>query len=81
MTKRLNEFDLREELIEAFKVFDMDSSGRISTDEIKKILRKVGDKVSDDEIEEVIRDIDPDETKAFFYEDYVSANWGGAKKN
>ena len=38
MSKRLQELDVKEELIEAFRVYDREKNGQISIDEIKKIL-------------------------------------------
>jgi calmodulin len=38
MSKRLSELDVKEELIEAFRVYDRDKNGVISMDEIRKIL-------------------------------------------
>ena len=43
MYKRLSELDVREELLEAFKVYDREGTGLINIDEIKKILMKMGD--------------------------------------
>ena len=80
MSRRLNEIDLREEIVEAFKVFDRDKNGEISCDEMRSILRKLGDKTTMEEIEEIMRDIDPDSKKVFKYEDYVDKNWKNWKK-
>ncbi len=33
------------------------------------------DRISKEEIEEVLRDLDPDGSKVFKYEDYVKSNW------
>jgi calmodulin len=38
MSKRLSELDVKEELIEAFRVYDREKNGVISMDEIRKIL-------------------------------------------
>lgn len=35
----------------------------------------MGETISKEEIEEVIRDLDPDGTKVFRYDDYVENNW------
>eukprot|EP00347_Sterkiella_histriomuscorum_P022817 403337038 len=72
MSKRLQELDVKEELIEAFRVYDKEKNGCISVDEIRKILQKMGETVSKDEIEEVLKDLDPNESKIFRYEDYVN---------
>lgn len=35
----------------------------------------MGETVSKEEIEEVLKDLDPNDTKIFRYEDYVKSNW------
>ncbi|CDW82789.1 calmodulin [Stylonychia lemnae] len=57
MQKRLQELDVKEELIEAFKVYDKEKNGCIAVDEMKKILQKMGESVSKEEIDEVIKDL------------------------
>ena len=75
MSKRLQELDVKEELIEAFKVYDKEKNGCIGVDEIRKILQKMGESVSREEIEEVIKDLDPEGTQIFKYDRYVNENW------
>ena len=43
MSKRLSELDVKEELIEAFRVYDREKNGVISMDEIRKILMRMGE--------------------------------------
>lgn len=45
MSKRLQELDVKEELIEAFKVYDREKNGTISMDDIRKILMKMGESI------------------------------------
>ena len=66
---------MKEELIEAFRVYDREKNGAVSMDEIKKILTKMGETITDDEIEEVLADLDPSSTNMFRYEEYVKCNW------
>lgn len=35
----------------------------------------MGENISKEEIEEVLRDLDPEGTKIFRYDDYVKNNW------
>ena len=35
----------------------------------------MGEAISKDEIEEIIKDLDPEGSKLFKYEDYVKTNW------
>ena len=52
--------DLNEQLREAFNLFDRDGSGAIDSDEIKGIMRKLGERLTDEEVEEIVREIDLD---------------------
>ena len=65
------ELDVKEELTEAFRVYDREKNGTIAMDEIKKILMKMGETISKEEVDEVIKDLDPEGSKIFRYEDYV----------
>ena len=50
--------DDTEQIRQAFMVIDKDGSGKISSVELKAVLRSLGDKTSDADIEEIIREID-----------------------
>ena len=41
-------------------MMDKDASGKISADELKQVMRSIGEKLSDDDIDEIIREIDMD---------------------
>ena len=45
----------KNELREAFNAFDEDGSGSVSTDELRKMLRKLGKSVTNDELIELIK--------------------------
>ena len=63
MRKRLQEIDVQEEIIQAFRVYDRDATGFVSIDDVKKILLKMGDgKVTREEINEILRELDPEGT-------------------
>ena len=42
------------ELIDAFRIFDQNGDGVITTEEIKNVMRSIGQKMSDDEVEEMV---------------------------
>ena len=75
MQKRLQELDVGEELIQAFKVYDKGNNEEIATEEIRKILMKMGEYTSKEEIDEIIHDLDPEGTKILNYGNYVRENW------
>ena len=59
--------DTEEEIREAFRVFDKDGNGYVSTSEIKFVLNSVGLHFSDEEILEMVQeaDIDGDQHVSF----------------
>ena len=59
-----------EDLIEAFKFWDTDNSGRVATEDIKKALTTLGDKLSEDEINALVKEADPNNIGAIDYEHY-----------
>ena len=50
----------KNELREAFNAFDEDGSGSVSTDELRKMFRKLGKSVTNDELIELIKFSDED---------------------
>lgn len=48
----------KDELIEAFSIFDQDKSGLISAKELKNVCMQTGDKLSDSEIDEILENAD-----------------------
>lgn len=61
MQVKLQEVDVQEEIIEAFRVFDKERTGFVSIDEVKKVLTKMGDgALTKDEVNEILRELDPE---------------------
>lgn len=63
--------DTVEDLIEAFKFWDTDGSGKVSTSEIKQALTTLGDVLSENEIDALIKEADPNNIGAIDYENYA----------
>ncbi|KAG8843282.1 hypothetical protein FRB91_003479 [Serendipita sp. 411] len=70
MTRK--EKDPEEEFKEIFKVFDKDGNGYISGPELKNVMLNLGEKMSDQEIEDLIRDVDIDGDGQINYQDTFS---------
>jgi calmodulin len=49
-----------EELREAFRVFDKDGNGSISAAELRHVMTNLGEKLTDEEVDEMIREADTD---------------------
>ena len=60
MAKKMKESDGEEELREAFRVFDKDGNGFISGSELRHVMTTLGEKLTDDEVDEMIREADLD---------------------
>jgi calmodulin len=48
------------ELRQAFRVFDQDGSGTISSDELRYVMNSIGETLTDEEIDAMIREADLD---------------------
>ncbi len=71
MARKMRDTDTEEELIEAFKVFDRDSNGLISSQELKHVMTSLGEKITDEEVDEMIREADIDGDGYINYEEFV----------
>lgn len=59
----MNEFmpsDDADQLRQAFSMMDRDGSGKISAGELKQVMRSIGERLSDEDVDEIIREIDMD---------------------
>ena len=48
------------EIKEAFRLFDQDGNGFISATELKTVMTNLGEKITDEEVDEMIREADID---------------------
>merc|ERR1712061_861832 len=67
----MKDTDTEEELIEAFKVFDRDGNGFISAAELRHVMTNLGEKLTDEEVDEMIREADVDGDGQINYEEFV----------
>ncbi|KAL6622590.1 hypothetical protein ACP70R_032469 [Stipagrostis hirtigluma subsp. patula] len=63
--------DAEEELREAFKVFDKDQNGFISGAELRHVMISLGEKLTDEEVEQMIREADLDGDGQVNYDEFV----------
>lgn len=58
MSRKVKAADSDSELRAAFAVFDRDNSGTISADELRNVMKSIGENLSDAEIDEMIKEAD-----------------------
>ena len=60
MARKMKDTDSEEEIREAFRVFDKDGNGYISAAELRHVMTNLGEKLTDEEVDEMIREADID---------------------
>jgi len=63
--------DFADETLAAFRVFDKDGSGTISAEELKHVMKSLGEDLTDAEIDEMIREADKDNNGTIDYEEFA----------
>jgi len=63
--------DREEDLVEPFRKFDLDGTGYISPAELRYVLADMGEKLTDEELDEITREADPDNDGHINYEEFI----------
>lgn len=71
MSSKLQTADSVDEMREAFLVFDRDKSGSVSASELKHVMNNLGEQVTDEEVEEMIREADADGDGELSFDDFL----------
>ena len=71
MEMRLQDRDHEEELREAFRVFDKDGNGMISSEEFRRAMKTMGHQLSDQEVDEMIHEADINGDGQIDYHEFV----------
>ena len=71
MVKKMKDNDVEEELQEAFKVFDRDQNGYITSHELRHTMTNLGDNLSPEEVEEIIKEADLDNDQQIDFDEFM----------
>ena len=73
MSSRMKDTDtsIEDELKEAFRVFDKDGNGFISAAELRHVMTYLGEKLTEEEVDDVIGEGDVDNDGQLNYEEFV----------
>jgi len=58
LVKNMSETDAEEELLEAFKILDPEGFGYVNSAEMRNVLTTLGEKLSDDDLDDMIKEGD-----------------------
>jgi len=58
MARKMRDSDSQAEIFEAFRVFDKDGDGKIDKGELKHVLTSIGEKLTEEEVDEMLREAD-----------------------
>ncbi|KAF1804504.1 hypothetical protein V8B55DRAFT_1499840 [Mucor lusitanicus] len=71
MSRMKGNDETENDLLEAFKVFDKDQDGSITQDELRSVMSNLGQKLSSQELDEMIKEADIDGDGKINYKEFV----------
>ena len=72
ISRDIKNYDNESDLKGAWKVFDRENKGFISTSEVKHVLGNIGEALSPAELDDLIKEADPNSTGKISYDE---VNW------
>jgi len=66
-----DEESLKEELKEAFRIYDKEGNGYITTDTLKEILRELDNRLTEDDIEGIVDEVDEDGSGTLDFDEFM----------
>uniref|UniRef100_A0ABD2WDX8 EF-hand domain-containing protein n=1 Tax=Trichogramma kaykai TaxID=54128 RepID=A0ABD2WDX8_9HYME len=72
MSKKMKGAEGEDELREAFRVFDKNNDGLISSIELRHVMTNLGEKLSEEEVDDMIKEADLDGDGMVNYEEFVT---------
>jgi calmodulin len=70
MSEKIKPLNPQEEMMEAFKVFDKDGNGFVSKIDLKQVMHYLGEDLTIEELEEIIKDWDEDGDGQLNFEEF-----------
>lgn len=71
-----DEEGLREELKEAFRIYDRDGQGFITTDVLKEIIREIDNELTEDDLDQIIEEVDEDGSGTLDFDEFQAMMMG-----
>mmetsp|Transcript_38913 Transcript_38913/g.59132 ORF Transcript_38913/g.59132 Transcript_38913/m.59132 type:complete len:99 (-) Transcript_38913:50-346(-) len=71
MSKKINEGQMDEEMMEAFKTFDNNNDGFIEEADLKRVLKEYNETLSDDEVKLMFKEIDSSNDGKIDFKDFI----------
>lgn len=71
MMRKVKTHEAEEELREAFKIFDVDGNGFISARDLRQAMTKLGERLSNEEVDEMIREANFDHEGEINIEEFI----------
>merc|ERR1712141_481902 len=71
-----DEEGLKEELKEAFRIYDRDGQGFITTDVLKEILREIDSELTEDDLDNIIEEVDEDGSGTLDFDEFQGMMMG-----
>jgi Ca2+-binding EF-hand superfamily protein len=72
VTEKISQRDPDEEIVKAFRLFDDDSSGKITLKNLRRVARELGETMTDDELQAMIDEFDRDGDGEINEEDFMA---------
>eukprot|EP00812_Abedinium_dasypus_P012257 NODE_5786_length_555_cov_252.408000.p1 GENE.NODE_5786_length_555_cov_252.408000~~NODE_5786_length_555_cov_252.408000.p1 ORF type:complete len:149 (-),score=28.93 NODE_5786_length_555_cov_252.408000:10-456(-) len=76
MARKMDGVDAQADLIRAFEFFDRDGSGHVSAIELRRVLTGLGDRLTDEAVDEMIQEASPDSNDQIDYARFVTLMCG-----
>lgn len=76
MAEKMKDTDTEEEILQAFSVFDKDGKGYVSASELRHVMTNLGEKLTDEEVDEMVKEADVDASGQINYRNFVKMMLG-----